>query len=700
MDKLMTLSELFHNKIFRIPDYQRGYAWKDDQLKDFWEDLINLSGNRSHYTGVLTLQQIKQEEVDDTANEYWLVNQGYKIYYIVDGQQRLTTFFVFFQAVIDFFRNKNSKKLDDKNIFIRESGNLEEVIKQYLYKTKNSGEETYKLDYINDPPSSKCLRRLSDYSSESDNDETLYTLNLQNAWKHFYDKLENLNHQAGFNALGEIYTKLTQKFLFNVYQIDDKRFDPCVVFETTNNRGKRLSVFELLKNRLIYLTTLYSDKQLNADDVGGRESLRDAINDAWKEVYRQLGRNPEQTLDDDDFLKDHWIMYFQYSRQKDNNYSKFLLDEEFSPQRIDKETASETDQKFPKEQRTSFEMDDVENRDEEKKKPRATTKKKPKDPLLPIGIKKYVDSLKESAVHWFNSHYRYEYYEKIKKIELSPKEKNALDRLNRIGMAYFRPLVMSIFKNESNRENRIDLLDRIERFIFIVFRLRKSRSDAHQKPFFDDSNKFDLGKLTLENIKDELDKTIRNIKLDKKNVFNPDGKMNSESFGKLLDDKGGYYNWNGFEYFIQEYELSLRSKKEQKEVGWEDFPLMLKKKKEISTEHVFPQTPTAPSWEKSFEKVAEKYYHRYCNSIGNLLLLQKSINGSLKNDSFKDKKVGYLQSGLLSAFEVSQYEDWGPAEIKERGLHLLSFMEDRWGFQFENEQAKEDLLFLPKSGDR
>jgi len=37
-----SLDSLFKEKIFRIPDFQRGYAWKHDQLKDFWEDLINL----------------------------------------------------------------------------------------------------------------------------------------------------------------------------------------------------------------------------------------------------------------------------------------------------------------------------------------------------------------------------------------------------------------------------------------------------------------------------------------------------------------------------------------------------------------------------------------------------------------------------------------------------------------------------------
>ena len=40
-NNLETLSELFNDKVFRIPDYQRGYAWGKQQLEDFWSDLNN-----------------------------------------------------------------------------------------------------------------------------------------------------------------------------------------------------------------------------------------------------------------------------------------------------------------------------------------------------------------------------------------------------------------------------------------------------------------------------------------------------------------------------------------------------------------------------------------------------------------------------------------------------------------------------------
>jgi hypothetical protein len=62
MNELQSLSQIFQNRIFRIPDYQRGYAWQGQQLRDFWEDIVNLQSDRYHYTGLLSLKKLNQEE--------------------------------------------------------------------------------------------------------------------------------------------------------------------------------------------------------------------------------------------------------------------------------------------------------------------------------------------------------------------------------------------------------------------------------------------------------------------------------------------------------------------------------------------------------------------------------------------------------------------------------------------------------------
>uniref|UniRef100_UPI000571FE6C DUF262 domain-containing protein n=1 Tax=Picosynechococcus sp. NKBG15041c TaxID=1407650 RepID=UPI000571FE6C len=626
----------------------------------------------------------------DTDSEYWLVeDHSYKVYHLVDGQQRLTTFVIFLQTLIDVIKEKNNhSNKSEKEIYITDTLNLETVTSRYLFQAKPPDNlyRTYKFGYTIDNPSYDYLKyKIFNETGAGSIEETFYTLNLKNAKQYFYEQLNSLYLDSGIKEIQEIYKKLTKKFLFNEYVIEDE-FDVFVAFETMNNRGKKLSDLELLKNRLIYLTTLYSDDEL---DPAGRASLRNDINNAWKEVYHQLGRNEKRPLNDDDFLKAHWIMYFKYSRKRGNDYIDFLLDEQFSPQKVHKKIEYEVTLELPEEQRADFESDETEaeNNDLEESSIIMAASLQPQD------IKNYVNSLKESAVHWFNSHYPY------LATGLEEKEKHALDRLNRIGMGYFRPLVMSLFKKVKKSDQRIELLNKIERFIFIVFRLCQSRSNYRDSEFYNAARELDQGALKLEDIKNKLTNSSSFC-------FNEDKTFDSKYFYDYLykrfnsGERSGYYGWNGLRYFLYEYELSLLSQSIQKKVTWED--LLKTPKDKISIEHIFPQKPTE-AWKANFSNVAEENYY-YSGSLGNLLLLSMSINSSLQNNSFNDKKHpkfddsgkkirnGY-SDGSHSEIEVSQETDWNPKSIKDRGIKLLNFMEEHWDIRFKG-GAKEELLFL------
>ncbi|WP_441738742.1 GmrSD restriction endonuclease domain-containing protein [Helicobacter pylori] len=37
--ELLDLDGVIEKGVFEIPSYQRGYAWQERQLKDFWNDL-------------------------------------------------------------------------------------------------------------------------------------------------------------------------------------------------------------------------------------------------------------------------------------------------------------------------------------------------------------------------------------------------------------------------------------------------------------------------------------------------------------------------------------------------------------------------------------------------------------------------------------------------------------------------------------
>ncbi len=270
-------------------------------------------------------------------------------------------------------------------------------------------------------------------------------------------------------------------------------------------------------------------------------------------------------------------------------------------------------------------------------------------------------------------------------------------------MGYFRPLLMSVFINENNAQKRIDLLNHIERFIFISFRLNQARSNYKSSEFYMASRKLNRGELSLDEIQQMLNEASYCV---------PEGEtIDSKYFYDYLykqfngGNKNGYYGWNGLRYFLYEYELELMLQSRQKKGSWGD--LLKNSKDKISTEHIFPQTPTI-NWRQAFANVNEQGYHFYSGSVGNLLILSMSINASLQNFDFNDKnnptfndagnkirRNGY-SDGSHSEIEVARYDNWTPDEIKERGMKLLSFMEKRWRFKFKDEQDKKDLLFLPK----
>ena len=94
MDNVISLNDLFHNRIFKVPDYQRGYSWERRQVREFLEDLELLMPQRSHYTGTVVLH----EPPTAASNLMDVEGKTYNPVEIVDGQQRLTTIVLLLDA--------------------------------------------------------------------------------------------------------------------------------------------------------------------------------------------------------------------------------------------------------------------------------------------------------------------------------------------------------------------------------------------------------------------------------------------------------------------------------------------------------------------------------------------------------------------------------------------------------------------------
>jgi len=690
MKELQSLDDIFTKRIFRIPDYQRGYAWRRKQLIEFWEDLINLSPDRSHYTGVLSIKAVPKDISAKWTDEKWLMDgKCYSPFYVVDGQQRLTTISIFIHCLIEAVRTypDNARK-EDSGIYVG-AERLSEIKEGYIVITepKHRTINTYKFGYEVDNPSSNFLRfKIFNEPNAGSVIETFYTLNLENAKVFFSENIASLISRHGISSLENLYKKLTRQFLFNLYEISDN-FDVFVAFETMNNRGKKLSDLELLKNRLIYLTTLYAPAEVN-DNL--KEAARKNINDTWGEIYNQLGRNKLAPLNDDDFLKAHWIMYFKYSRNSGNDYITFLLDEYFSPKNIF-EKSSVTIINFSEIQEVKS---DVYSDDEEEVPAGAPSVVQSK--LTITQISDYVNSLRASAKIWYATFFPNGV------TELSNAEQLEMDKINRVKVSYFRPLIMAaIIKTQKDCTERLLLLEKIERFIFISFRLCRAQSNYGSSHFYRATRAVYLGEKTLSTVVEELNSYLA-WAFDKEKVFK------ASHFSNFMDKKfaqngSGFYGWNDLSYFLFEYEEYLKISRGQPKLGWTNF--IKGGNDTLSIEHIFPQTADSEYWKSRFSSFNLEQQNCLLGSLGNLLPLSSSINSSLQNDDFPDKKEkkqdnkgkvlrnGYT-NGSYSELEVAKEADWTAQKIKERGLTLLAFLEKRWNIKLGDEKTKVAILHL------
>lgn len=671
-NELQPLSQLFQNKLFRIPDYQRGYAWQQPQLVDFWDDLINLQEDRYHYTGLLSLKNLKRRETASWGNDLWLVELGYRPCHIVDGQQRLTTFVILLNEIVAFVRNlpENKGKTDSEIVLGYEV--LSSIVEKYIFRKRppHGMITTYLFGYEVDNPSAEYLKYKVFCESHSGTvNETYYTKNLKFAKSFFAENIADLYASEGIDGISQLYRKLTLRLMFNIHEIDDD-YDVFVAFETMNNRGKKLTNLELLKNRLIYLTTLYGDDKCDQTD---KEALRNRINDAWKEVYFQLGRNENTPLSDDEFLRAHWIIYFAYSRKKGDDYIRFLL-RKFSAKNI-----FEKKHILTEDTATDIlgENDGDDDSDDFIETDTAVISK-----LEPTEIRDYVNSLMDTAKYWYDTYFPYE--SQI----ITDEEKLWIDRLNRIGIGHFRPLVAAVLSRakDNSPEVRLAVFQAIERFLFVCFRLGMFNASYRSSEYYRASRSIYLGQMSLEEITQDINQTV-----DADMEFAISNYVTR--IEKRFDSGDGYYGWGSLRYFMFEYEYSLTVKHGIPKITWELFAKTEKDK--VSIEHILPQTPTKLYWRNQFRQFTAEEIKLLSGALGNLLPLSQSVNSGLQNDSFEDKKHpqstgrrGY-QDGSHSEIEVSKEADWDANHIYDRSVKLLRFMEQRWQISFTDENLKK-----------
>ena len=212
MEQLMSLSKIFTEKLYRIPDYQRGYAWGKKEAEDLWNDLNRLNIDKKYYVGVVTLEKVNELVYKNWVDDLWIIkSKNYQPYYVVDGQQRLTTSIILVQCILEEMERKNIASLNYDTV--------DDIRKKYICQSKPENlSKSYLFSYEEGNPSLEfwTMEILSNMNYPNNFKEmTMYTSNLLEIKNFYKEKLNDLSK----DTLEVVYSKLTQSFLFNIYRV-------------------------------------------------------------------------------------------------------------------------------------------------------------------------------------------------------------------------------------------------------------------------------------------------------------------------------------------------------------------------------------------------------------------------------------------------------------------------------------------------
>jgi hypothetical protein len=304
------------NHTFAVPKYQRSYAWNDEAIDDFVDDIKRClearKGNskRNHFFGGVVTVRVPVPNSNRTNQE------------VIDGQQRLASFVMLVAATVKVMRGivlelkKNTAPTAAEK---KAKTFLSETIDSLkaLYLTYR---DTIQLEYV-DVPKMTLSKSDDEFFQDIVSDKTPTVSRASHerilaAWQRFSSFLEE--YLTGSGGVAEKTQRL--QLLVNsvlaedctvIFMPSDTRPEAYQIFQVLNDRGVHLSDGDLLRARTL---ERLDDKKL--------EKVQDKVADRWDKV---LGYDPQEI---DSYLK-WYFSSLEGKRPKSSTLVDQFLDARF-----------------------------------------------------------------------------------------------------------------------------------------------------------------------------------------------------------------------------------------------------------------------------------------------------------------------------------------------------------------------------------
>jgi uncharacterized protein with ParB-like and HNH nuclease domain len=268
------IKDLFNGRFFEIPKYQRGFAWERQHIRDLFDDITeSIESGSNHYIGTFVLSKDSKDG---------------ELFYIVDGQQRITSILLFIHILIKHLKAKD--RIYYERFYIKEGKRLR--LLPLGRDNKFFSDSLGKGKLI---PQNKSQRYLKDAIDEIEN------------------LVSNIMDKAGF--LKSIEKLEVMEF------IEDSEGDAIRIFQTVNDRGKLLSNMEKAKSLLIYFSNRYLNKKYDStinDHFSDIFEYYDDIKTIGEDYNINLIKSKE--FNEDNIMRYHFVSYFDDDYDPTSNY--------------------------------------------------------------------------------------------------------------------------------------------------------------------------------------------------------------------------------------------------------------------------------------------------------------------------------------------------------------------------------------------
>lgn len=565
-----------------VPDYQREYVWDDGQVEQLLADLLEAyeaDNKKPYFLGTIVTY--------DTGSQFELI----------DGQQRLTTFFLML-CVVKHLYSAASESTDL----------IENLIYSPTMDPNGDTIHSYHLQ-LQYEDAGNCLELIEKGQSQPKN-LTQSGERLFGAFKTIQDFLvEKFANLAQLKKFVYFLLYVTSFIRIETHDITDA----LKIFETINQRGKGLDPMDLLKNMVFRQVDRDKFKELNMN---------------WKEITRALESIEEKPLR---FLR--YFIMANYDIAKTNGVKDGIIRED----QIYNWLRDNNDQ----------------CRYEEK--PFQFVEKMKHDVALYVQFRKPQDN-SNGNIH-------------LKNVTMLA------------GNSYKLHLMLLLAASNMEDETLARFKEVVESIVYCTV-INRITTNITERTFASWCG--EIRKITTPT---DLDNFVNKSVFPVINAWRQD---NQSNFMRLGLNSMQQYRIKFILGKITAYVDALR----QGTTSAGDVATYVQSTVEI--EHIMPQTcPDMVQYGMSAEE-----FPIYLNRLGNLTLLENSINKSIKNDAYGEKAKAYKQSKFYLTSALSElvnqgtdtainrtnkilrsWKTWDKASIEDRQLLLYEISEMIWGIR-------------------